>query len=372
MILLLDVVRGLAVLLVVFFHLRHLVIDFAPLLAAFCRFGYLGVAIFFVVSGYVITLSAESNLASGKSPLAFLRNRLRRIYPVYWVSILVVVAMPYLEAALSMLKSGHFASPQTFFQKYTSADWVHLLLLTKVFQAQSWDLYTQFRDVNAVYWSLAIEVQFYLVVFFALCLRRYFRVFIALLSVVALALMYFRINLNYGLFIHYWPVFSVGIGLAYMHRAEVKFRPERLWPAVVFPALYLLSLFFVYSLLPAHYNSLPLVVAIGTAGFLWFYDRLEGLLQKLKRSHNLLLQLSVRFMLLLGATSYSIYLLHLSVYRLPEMVLRQVLQPGGLLFALLTLLATLALCYPLYYFVELHFMSKKYKQIHWQVLAKAP
>ena len=92
MVLLLDVVRGSSVLLVVLFHLRYLVMESAPILAAFSRYGYLGVAIFFVVSGYVITLSAESNLASGKSPLDFLRNRLRRVYPVYWVSILIVVA----------------------------------------------------------------------------------------------------------------------------------------------------------------------------------------------------------------------------------------------------------------------------------------
>jgi peptidoglycan/LPS O-acetylase OafA/YrhL len=115
-----------------------------------------------------------------------------------------------------------------------------------------------------------------------------------------------------------------------------------------------------------------MAVGIGAAGFLWFFDRLEVVLQKLKGSRHLLLRLSVRFMLLMGATSYSIYLLHLSVYRLPEMVLRQLLQPGGLLFATLTLLATLALCYPLYYFVERRFLSKRYKQIHQQVLAKAP
>jgi peptidoglycan/LPS O-acetylase OafA/YrhL len=370
MVLLLDVVRGSSVLLVVLFHLRYLVMESAPILAAFSRYGYLGVAIFFVVSGYVITLSAESNLASGKSPLDFLRNRLRRVYPVYWVSILIVVAMPYMEASLSMLKSGNFDNSPTFFQRYTATDWLNLFFLTKVFQAHSPDLYAQFRDVNAVYWSLAIEVQFYIVMFLALYLRRYFRSFIALLSVVALALMYLPTNVNYGLFIHYWPIFAMGVGLAYMHRADLKFRPQRLWSAVAFPAFYLIALFLAYPLLPAHYNSLPLVVGIGAAGFLWFFDRLEGLLQKLKGSPHPLLRLSVRFMLLIGATSYSIYLLHLSVYRLPEMVLRQVLQPGGLLFAMLTLLATLALCYPLYFFVERHFMSKKYKQIHQQVLAK--
>jgi peptidoglycan/LPS O-acetylase OafA/YrhL len=372
MVLLLDVVRGLSVLLVVLFHLRYLVMDSAPTLAAVSRYGYLGVATFFVVSGYVITLAAESNLASGKSPLGFLRNRLRRIYPVYWVSILLVVAMPYLEASLSMLKSGHFDSPPTFFAQYTAADWAGLLLLTKVFQAQTPDLYAQFRDVNAVYWSLAIEVQFYIVMFFALYLRGYFRAFIALLSVVAVVLMYFPTQMNYGLFIHYWPIFAMGVGLAYLHRAGVKFRPLRLRSAVVFPALYLVALILAYALLPKHYNALPMAVGIGAAGFLWFFDRLEVVLQKLKGSRHLLLRLSVRFMLLMGATSYSIYLLHLSVYRLPEMVLRQLLQPGGLLFATLTLLATLALCYPLYYFVERRFLSKRYKQIHQQVLAKAP
>ena len=46
------------------------------------------------------------------------------------------------------------------------------------------------------------------------------------------------------------------------------------------------------------------------------------------------------------------------------------MEPGGLLFALLTLLATLGLCYLLYYFVERRFLSLNYKKMHREVLGK--
>jgi exopolysaccharide production protein ExoZ len=66
-----QALRGLAALGVVVYH------------AAGWKFGSFGVDLFFVISGYVITKSSR-----GKTPGAFLLDRVWRIYPIYWVAVL--------------------------------------------------------------------------------------------------------------------------------------------------------------------------------------------------------------------------------------------------------------------------------------------
>lgn len=62
-------------------------------------FGPAGVDIFFVISGFVVTLAAEKasrESDSGKSAITFLTKRALRIYPAYWVVFAVAtLAIPY-------------------------------------------------------------------------------------------------------------------------------------------------------------------------------------------------------------------------------------------------------------------------------------
>ena len=65
--LLLDMARGIAALLVFLFHVRGGLEASMPVLADIVRFGSLGVPLFFVISGYVISASAEATLRKGES-----------------------------------------------------------------------------------------------------------------------------------------------------------------------------------------------------------------------------------------------------------------------------------------------------------------
>lgn len=81
-----QVLRGLAALGVVLYH------------AAGAKIGSFGVELFFVISGYVITLSAQ-----GKTPGHFLFDRAWRIYPIYWLAVLPWFFLaPELMAAKSL------------------------------------------------------------------------------------------------------------------------------------------------------------------------------------------------------------------------------------------------------------------------------
>ena len=88
----LDGLRALAVLLVVFFH------------AGWLRFGWIGVQIFFVLSGYLITTGLLES--RGDSVGAYLKRfygrRALRIFPLYY-AYLAVIALAAAVVALLLL-----------------------------------------------------------------------------------------------------------------------------------------------------------------------------------------------------------------------------------------------------------------------------
>lgn len=87
----LQVLRGLAALMIVFLHLgvaeaRYGTLFGMKFLEGF-RLGAAGVDIFFVISGFVMVLVTRNKLVT---PVRFLAHRLSRIYPNYWVYFLLV------------------------------------------------------------------------------------------------------------------------------------------------------------------------------------------------------------------------------------------------------------------------------------------
>ncbi|WP_317060030.1 acyltransferase family protein [Xanthomonas hortorum] len=103
----------------------------------FDRAGGLGVGLFFAISGYLMAQLAQNN-----PPLKFLTHRIIRIYPIYWLSVLVVVVagMPF----------GKFAWP----------DMTALLLVPGLTQSY----------VLGVEWTLPFELTFYVIVFLLILL----------------------------------------------------------------------------------------------------------------------------------------------------------------------------------------------------------
>jgi peptidoglycan/LPS O-acetylase OafA/YrhL len=105
-------------------------------------FGWVGVEIFFVISGLVI-----ANSADGASPMQFLVGRLLRLYPAAWICATGTLAALYLVARdpLSVLVGPYVRS---------------LLLIPRP------------RWIDGVYWTLAVEISFYVLVFFILIFKR--------------------------------------------------------------------------------------------------------------------------------------------------------------------------------------------------------
>lgn len=133
---------------VVLFHLSEG--NHIPLLTAWLppwvtevvfHWGHLGVPVFFVLSGYVMALTSRKMAFEGTVPLRFVLRRLVRLAPPYYLAILLALASGFAKGDLAL-------TPDTLLR--TAA---HLVYLQ--------DILGQ-GNLNSVFWTLAIEVQFYL------------------------------------------------------------------------------------------------------------------------------------------------------------------------------------------------------------------
>jgi peptidoglycan/LPS O-acetylase OafA/YrhL len=139
----LDGLRGVAITLVLLFHIWPDTFSF----------GYMGVDIFFVLSGFLITQIIYTKLENDTfSFKEFYRNRVRRIFPAMIVVLLVAFFIGYLFMFPSELKSlGQHMKTSVLF-------WQNFRLMEEV---GYWDKAAELKPLLH-FWSLSIEEQFYI------------------------------------------------------------------------------------------------------------------------------------------------------------------------------------------------------------------
>ncbi len=336
-----DLVRGLAALWVFAYHIR-------PAGAGVWRIasvGDLGVSAFFVISGFCILSAAQNVRAKDQSAFAFLRRRLVRIYPPFWASVAVIAAVPFVIEIITRVQFHKWIAPHPLWYAYTWKDWLLVLSLGRVFFAHGQPLYTAFLSVNAVYWSLAIEVQFYLVMFAALVWRRRFNQILIATTVAGFAALAVPALRTSGLFIAWWPLFSVGMGLrCILARPVPRFWKTGLAGAIVLTGLIVASDIAAPQMLPD--MIYPLFFAAGCGLVLWMAAPLDRHLRK-----------PLRPFLWLGSVSYSLYLLHTLVSQVPTSVLQYLMTPDTVICKGLVMALTLVPVWIFYRFLELPFIS---------------
>lgn len=369
----LDLARGLAALWVFLFHIQGSVTAASPTWGALAAYGHLGVPMFFVISGYCLYASASNSFHPGERN-AFLKRRLLRIYPPFWAAILVALASPYVVEALSAIRSGSFALPSPRWLEFEFSEWVQVISLTRVFWNVDGDLQAAFSPINAVFWTLAIEVQFYVVVYLSLLFGDRWRTVLGAIFVISMISLVVPAVRDSGVFLPYWPAFCFGLLLRHLYVVGISPRAAFGEVSVLVSAVAIvLTLGGVWLFLGNSRNSvvwssgehilllfLPFALTVAIA--LWFLGEIERALVGMGRMSLLrALHYAIQPFVVAGVCSYSLYLIHGRIYTIIEMFVRRLVPFGSYLYPLLTVAGTLLVAYVFYVCVERPFMSVRYQ-----------
>ena len=158
----LDALRGLAAMAVVLFHFSTRLSELYPQAAPQAwslPMGHLGVNLFFIISGFVIFMTIERTAR----PTDFVVSRVSRLYPAYWVAILLTFCITH---ALTLPGKT-------------------VPLTTALANGLMFHGFFRVPHVDGVYWTLEVELLFYaliLALFVGGCLAKVHRVLLGLLA----------------------------------------------------------------------------------------------------------------------------------------------------------------------------------------------
>ncbi|MGG5888708.1 acyltransferase family protein [Falsiroseomonas sp. HC035] len=273
----LDALRGIAALAVVLFHyldrydeLHSHVTE--PLF--YIPWGARGVQLFFVISGFVIFMTLQRT----QRPMDFVVSRFSRLYPGYWVAIIVTtLTVRGLDVA--------------FYERPMLDVVMNFTMLQKLSVIPA-------DDIEGAYWTLYVELWFYVAVLalFTLGLLRHIEAF--LLVGLGAAMVWWageelggggfwgwNLTTTFELVFNQIPFFVIGIGL---YRIYMQERP-RMAMLVILAALACITVLHPLEFLGAALVSIAAfaLVLTGRAGFL-----------------------RQPVLIWLGAISYSLYLVH--------------------------------------------------------------
>ncbi|MFY0732312.1 acyltransferase family protein [Pseudomonas sp. NFX15] len=140
----LDLLRFLAAIAVVIFHYAFrgyakgdMSVMPYPLLADVAKYGYLGVELFFMISGFVILMTASSNNLK-----VFIVSRAVRLYPAFWAC-----------CTLTFIVTLAIGAP-----RFTADLYQYIANMTLLGN------FLNVAPIDGVYWSLFVEIKFYLLI----------------------------------------------------------------------------------------------------------------------------------------------------------------------------------------------------------------
>lgn len=288
----LDAVRGIAAFAVL---IQHLASEQSRRLEADSRYwfnlGQFGVVAFFLVSGFIIPVSLEKY---GKLA-PFWKARFFRLYPMYWVSLLFMLAVVLL----------HLAAPPAGFASHPFADGLANLTMLQRFIG--------LPDVEGVYWTLALEMVFYVLCSLVI-LARFPRSPVATAFAVSIAVAAANNIMAFGLHrsppaMHLALLLSAFVGAVVYRFFRSESSAASLAVLLAVAAVVITEGFWLhYVLFPEPgklYVSLTAMISAWIAGYALFFVLF------LLRGHPF-----PEWLQWLGRISYSVYLLHIPLLTL--------------------------------------------------------
>ena len=284
-----DVLRALAVLPVIFFHFKQ---EYFPL-------GYLGVDIFFVISGYLIAKIILKDLTNNSfSYVDFYTRRIKRILPAF----LFVIFISSFFAIFILLDSDL----QAFSESVISS----LFFVQNIYYWVTGGYFGTENELKPLLhlWSLGIEIQFYIFfpIFFIFLYKIKFTfkkiiIFTILISLISLLLNVFLIFKGHRdslFFLFPFRIWEFGLGILtalFQNKYKNYFFFEKYRTVV--------GLIFIIFNYTYKINYLPdsFLICIGTALLLYRENVTKNFFHKFFNSNVLIF---------IGLISYSLYLWH--------------------------------------------------------------
>ncbi len=336
---LIQLLRGIAALLVVFYHATSNAKEIfnKTFFFNFFLFGGAGVDIFFVLSGFIITYTSLKYIGHFNNLPSFLRRRFVRIYPAYWIIItLLLIAQLLLPS---------------FYKTHYNFTFNNLISTYLLFPGHTM--------INGVSWTLTYELFFYLLfsLAFIISQKKY-----ALLAA-----------LTYGFVLILLPVFNYNYTNQNLWANLVTFPMNTEFILGILAALIItglphkLNMLFIVGgtiifllngvIIDTGFilvnNSFNRVILFGIPSFFIITGLVNYELNKIVSVPKLLMKL--------GEASYSLYLLHLPLLIAAFKMINKLNIKSNFLIHCLSILIVCVICYTsilFYKFVEKPIITK--------------
>jgi peptidoglycan/LPS O-acetylase OafA/YrhL len=241
------------------------------------RGGGHGVDIFFVISGFVMIVSTQRFIGQRDDWYFFIKNRIIRVVPLYWLATSIKLVSFFLFPALVL------HSRFDFFHIFSS----YFFIPTK-------NIDGHIKPLLGVGWTLMFEMFFYVTFTVALFLRTNVTIFVGVVMIVCTVGYFFRPEGYPAVAVYLSPVmleFWIGMLMAvYSHRLNAP-----IWVWVGIAALGAVALLFFDEGERSNLLAIPAAVAIVLGAI-----KLEGSVGRF-----------IPYVVLFGGTiSYSLYLFH--------------------------------------------------------------
>jgi len=293
--------RAVSVLLVIFYHFNFSIGD-VPLFSG----GFIGVDIFFIISGYVISnlILAEINNQNEFDFLKFFEKRLRRLVPALYFVLFVVFIFGFF-----------FLLPDRFTQ--LSSDIIFNIFFTSNYYF--WNSLQAYGAIAGIErpllhtWSLSVEWQFYiftsfLFIFFRKNILKNFNLYFICLFFISFFINFFLLSnlINFNFYFsgsRYWE-FLLGVLIRYNQDILKSFITRKLDSKMINLFLFVSLIFIIFFSISYQFLNAKKLLFITTmffAAFIILMGNSKSFFSELFKSNILVY---------IGAISYSLYVWH--------------------------------------------------------------
>jgi len=364
----LDGIRGLAALLVVLYHAYLFtgstgeIAAEMPWVKLLIGWGYLGVPVFIVVSGFVLMLPLrrEHGYVFKRGLLSFFKRRAKRILPPYWAALLLTLVLIWSVPIMQRRAGTQWDTKLPVTPENVVA---HLFLIHDF--SPEW-----IGRINGPMWSVAVEWHIYFLMPLVLIplWRRLARSVVVLLT--AVATVSIPVGLGIGTFAHPWLVLCFVFGM--LAADAVNGRPLRRseWVVILSGMTAIIAVTVFLD---------PVGPRIGSS---WLTETIAG--GATATGVGLLAHgrggwvagvLSSRVAMFAGLVSYSVYLVHSPLLALGNLVTLGLPLSTGARYAVMTLAVaplSIAAAIAFFYVIERHFLNTHQKKVAQSLEADSP